>query len=57
MHTDLSASVHPAGSQDFDIEWMFVVLGLKVVDSLEQAIQHANTHSLGHFRFDIDRRY
>ena len=44
----LPASVLPAGPQDFDTEWMSLVLGLKVVDSLEEAIRHTNAHSLGH---------
>jgi glutamate-5-semialdehyde dehydrogenase len=44
----LPASVLPAGPQDFDTEWMSLVLGLKVVDSLDEAIRHTNAHSLGH---------
>ncbi len=44
----LPASVQPAGPQDFDTEWMSLVLGLKVVDGLEEAIRHTNAHSLGH---------
>jgi len=44
----LPASVLPAGPQDFDTEWMSLVLGLKVVDSLAEAIRHTNAHSLGH---------
>ena len=45
---ELPASVQPAGPQDFDTEWMSLVLGLKVVDGLEEAIRHTNAHSLGH---------
>jgi len=44
----LPAFVQPAGLQDFDTEWMSLVLGLKVVDGLEEAIRHTNAHSLGH---------
>ena len=44
----LPASVLPAGPQDFDTEWMSLVLGLKVVDGLPEAIAHTNAHSLGH---------
>ena len=40
--------VQAAVPQDFDTEWMSLVLGLKVVDSLEEAIRHTNAHSLGH---------
>lgn len=44
----LGARVTPAGPQDFDTEWMALVLGLKVVADLDEAIQHTNAHSLGH---------
>lgn len=44
----LAVSVQPAGPQDFDTEWMSLVLGLKVVENLEEAIRHTNAHSLGH---------
>jgi len=40
--------VHPAGKDDFDTEWMSLVLGLKVVDGIDEAIEHVNVHSLGH---------
>ena len=40
--------VRPAGHEDFDTEWMSLVLGLKVVDGIDEAIRHANAHSLGH---------
>mgnify|MGYP005839294737 CR=1 FL=1 len=40
--------VLPAGPEDFDTEWMRLVLGLKVVDGLDEAIEHINTHSMGH---------
>jgi glutamate-5-semialdehyde dehydrogenase len=48
LRPELAALVTPAGPQDFDTEWMSLVLGLKVVDSLDEAIQHTNAHSLGH---------
>jgi glutamate-5-semialdehyde dehydrogenase len=47
-YAELPGSVQPAGPQDFDTEWMSLVLGLKVVNSLDEAIQHTNAHSLGH---------
>ncbi|HMD89768.1 MAG TPA: glutamate-5-semialdehyde dehydrogenase [Anaerolineaceae bacterium] len=40
--------VQPAGSQDFDTEWLSLVLGIKVVDSLDEAIEHIAEHSTGH---------
>jgi len=42
------ANVQSAGSGDFDTEWLSLVLGLKVVSSLEEAIQHISNHSTGH---------
>lgn len=42
------AEVEPAGPEDWDIEWLSLVLGLKVVDGLEEAIQHIQNHSTGH---------
>jgi glutamate-5-semialdehyde dehydrogenase len=44
----LPPSVQPAGPGDFDVEWMSLVLGLKVVDGLDEAIAHTNAHSMGH---------
>jgi glutamate-5-semialdehyde dehydrogenase len=44
----LPPSVKPAGPQDFDTEWLSLVLGLKVVDNLEQAIQHIQAHTTAH---------
>jgi len=41
-------AVRPAGPNDFDTEWMSLVLGLKVVNGLDEAIAHTNAHSIGH---------
>lgn len=38
----------PAGKQDFDTEFLDYILGVKVVDSVDEAIVHINTHSTGH---------
>jgi glutamate-5-semialdehyde dehydrogenase len=40
--------VIPAGAQDFDTEWLSLVLGIKVVDSLDEAIEHIAAHSTAH---------
>jgi glutamate-5-semialdehyde dehydrogenase len=45
---EFSQSVHPAEPQDFDTEWLALILGLKVVDTLEQAIDHIEEHSTRH---------
>ena len=41
-------SVKPAGEQDFDTEWLSLVLGLKVVGGLDEAIAHIECHSTAH---------
>jgi glutamate-5-semialdehyde dehydrogenase len=43
-----STTIQPAGPDDFDTEWMSLVLGLKVVENLDEAIAHTNLHSMGH---------
>lgn len=48
LGSPLPASVHPAGAEDFDTEWMALILGIKVVDSLEEAIEHITAHSQNH---------
>jgi glutamate-5-semialdehyde dehydrogenase len=48
LGTPLPASVQPAGPEDFDTEWMALILGLKVVDTLEEAIEHIALHSQNH---------
>ena len=47
-HGTVPASVFPAGPQDFDTEWLSLVLGLKVVSDLDEAIAHIQAHSTGH---------
>jgi glutamate-5-semialdehyde dehydrogenase len=44
----LPPCVSPAGLQDFDTEWLSLVLGLKVVDGLDEAMQHISQHSTAH---------
>lgn len=41
-------NVQPAGPDDFDTEWLSLVLGLKVVSGLDEAIEHISIHSTGH---------
>ena len=45
---DLPENVEPAGVDDFDTEWLSLVLGIKVVSNLEEAIQHIQEHSTAH---------
>lgn len=41
-------AVKPAGPEDFDSEWLSLVLGLKVVAGLDEAIAHIAAHSTAH---------
>lgn len=40
--------IEPAGPEDFDTEWLSLVLGLKVVDDLSEALDHVFDHSTRH---------
>lgn len=40
--------VSSAGENDFDTEWLSLVLGLKIVDNLDEAIAHIAAHSTAH---------
>jgi len=40
--------VTPAGPDDFDQEWMRLVLGIKVVSGLDEAMDHIAQHSTAH---------
>jgi glutamate-5-semialdehyde dehydrogenase len=44
----LPPSVQPAGPEDFDTEWMSLVLGIKVVAGLDEAMEHIAGHSTAH---------
>ena len=46
--TPQGATVVPAGPDDFDQEWMTLILGVKVVDDVEAAIQHIYAHGSEH---------
>lgn len=41
-------TVRSAGPDDFDTEWLSLVLGIKVVSNLEEAVEHIATHSTSH---------
>lgn len=45
---DHGAAVLPAGPDDFDQEWLALILGVKVVDDIEAAIGHIQNHSTEH---------
>jgi glutamate-5-semialdehyde dehydrogenase len=41
-------NILPAGPNDYDTEWLSLILGIKVVNSLDDAIAHIAAHSTGH---------
>ena len=43
-----AARVVPAGPDDFDTEWLALILGVKVVGGLDEAIEHVQEHSTEH---------
>lgn len=42
------SKIEIAGENDFDTEWMALILGIRVVNTLEEAIEHISIHSTGH---------
>jgi glutamate-5-semialdehyde dehydrogenase len=42
------ADCAPAGPEDFDTEWLSLVLGIRVVADAEEAMAHIEAHSSGH---------
>ncbi len=42
------AEVVPTGPDDFDQEWLSLILGIKVVSGIEEAIDHIHAHSTEH---------
>ena len=47
-YLELQPFVAPAGLEDFDTEWLSLVLGIKVVAGLDEALAHIQAHSTGH---------
>ncbi len=45
---DLADSLHDAGEDDWGTEYLALILAVKVVDSLDEAIDHVNAYSSGH---------
>ncbi|MGD8855387.1 MAG: gamma-glutamyl-phosphate reductase, partial [Chloroflexota bacterium] len=45
---DHGARVAAAEPGDFDREWLSLILGIKIVDDLDQAIDHIHQHSTEH---------
>ncbi|MFL5838163.1 MAG: aldehyde dehydrogenase family protein, partial [Solirubrobacteraceae bacterium] len=45
---DLAPSLQDAADDDWDTEYLALILAVRVVDSLEEAIEHVNAHGSGH---------
>jgi glutamate-5-semialdehyde dehydrogenase len=45
---DLSDRLREAADEDWDTEFLALVLAVKIVDSVEEAIEHINEHGSGH---------
>jgi glutamate-5-semialdehyde dehydrogenase len=45
---DLAPSLEAAADEDWDTEFLALVLAVKIVDSVEEAIEHINAHGSGH---------
>jgi glutamate-5-semialdehyde dehydrogenase len=43
-----AAKIVPAGPDDFDQEWLALILGVKIVSGVEEAISHIQAHSTEH---------
>jgi glutamate-5-semialdehyde dehydrogenase len=48
MQAAAGEHVQPAGPDDFDQEWLSLVLGVRIVDSVDEAIAHIQDHSTEH---------
>jgi glutamate-5-semialdehyde dehydrogenase len=48
LPSPLPAGVELAGDNDFDTEWLSLVLGVKVVENMEEAVEHIAVHSTAH---------
>lgn len=48
QQSEHGAKVVPAGAEDFDQEWLALILGVRVVDGLDEAIAHIQAHSTEH---------
>ncbi len=50
------ATVAPAGPDDFDREWLALILGIKVVAGIDDAIAHIQQHSFRAYRMYFDEQ-
>ncbi|MGI5911385.1 MAG: glutamate-5-semialdehyde dehydrogenase [Syntrophomonadaceae bacterium] len=49
--------VKSANSEDWDMEYLDLILAVKIVDDVEEAIEHINTHGTGHSEAIVSQNY
>jgi glutamate-5-semialdehyde dehydrogenase len=54
---ELASSLQNARDEDWDTEYLALVLAIGVVDSLEEAIEHVNAHGSGHSEAIVTRDF
>jgi glutamate-5-semialdehyde dehydrogenase len=54
---ELASSLQNATDEDWETEYLALVLAIGVVDSLEEAIEHVNAHGSGHSEAIVTRDY
>ena len=47
-HHGYAEHAEVAGPEDFSQEWMALILGIKIVQSIDEAIEHIHEHSMDH---------
>jgi glutamate-5-semialdehyde dehydrogenase len=52
---ELAPSLADATDEDWDTEYLALILAVRVVDSLEEAIEHVNAHGSGHSEAIVTR--
>jgi glutamate-5-semialdehyde dehydrogenase len=52
---ELAGTLHDATDEDWDTEFLALVLAVRVVDSVEEAIEHVNAHGSGHSEAIVTR--
>jgi glutamate-5-semialdehyde dehydrogenase len=54
---DIVSTIIPATDEDFGTEYLAKIISAKIVDSLDEAIEHINTYSTGHSEAIITEDY
>ncbi len=51
------ADIYPAKEEDWDTEYLDMILSVKIVDSIDEAIEHINTHGSMHSESIVTENY